>query len=1045
MSKSKRNTRFWRITVAVFWLVATVLSIVTMPNLDQLVREKGQITIPADAESEVAREMLAKMNDNGAETYQLIAVFTSKTNQALTEQQKEEIHQVIEQLKSNEKQLGITKIIAHFDNEQLEKQLVSEDGTTILTQIYVEKDHGTITDVVNDLNSFMTTKNVKTYLTGNEVVMEDFVKSSQDGVKKTEIIAVIFIIIVLILVFRSPIIPVVSLLSVGISYLISMGMITHLVDKFNYPFSNFTQVFVVVILFGIGTDYNILLFTRFKEELSKHDKVSLAVKITFKEAGKTVLYSGIAVFIGFVALFLAKFQLYQATSAVAIGIGVLLLVLMTLNPIFMVWLGKKMFYPVKGLDGHKDSRVWAYLSKHSAGRPVLSLLLIGILCVPVLMFYRGELNYNSLLEVDDAYTSKQGVKVIEEHFPAGFSSPVTLMIQSGEKLDNQKSLQSLDEIAEKIFQVNGVASVYSPTRPTGEKITELYINDQTEKLSTGLDKANNGIGEISKGLSTAEKQMNVNNAGDLAKVETLIQGTGDVKTALSQLNGAMNQVTMGINKGAGGAAELEKGLGLVNESLDRLSSGITQLEQGYSDLENGLSLFSSYFASIGQGIEGAKQGFALIEMNMTHLIAAKPELANDLNVQKTIGIARSGQEQLNTLLTQFNQLSAQYQSALNSFKEANAALGKVNEGLKEIKSGVNSLQAGASELKNGLHNGANGSNQINQNVGKLENGLGQINQGQQQLLTGLNGIQEKLGVLKNGLVKSTNGLNEVTNGLADAQSYLKGLSQSQAGEKFYIPLDVLNSEDFQKGLNEYMSGDRQLAKMMIILDVNPYAKEAMPIIQEIQQQVNAALKNSNLQDAKAAIGGKSSQNVDLEQIANSDFYRTAIIMLIGIGLVLLYITRSFWQTLLIIASLLLAYFTALGITEFISSALLGLNSLSLNVPFFGFIMIVALGVDYSIFFMMRYREANDLSPRGIVKAAGHIGAVVISAAIILGGTFAALIPSGILTLIQVATLVMVGLVLLSLVMLPILVPAFFSLTSKIKPTKNSSLEEVAEA
>lgn len=254
MSKSKRNTRFWRITVAVFWLVATVLSIVTMPNLDQLVREKGQITIPADAESEVAREMLAKMNDNGAETYQLIAVFTSKTNQALTEQQKEEIHQVIEQLKSNEKQLGITKIIAHFDNEQLEKQLVSEDGTTILTQIYVEKDHGTITDVVNDLNSFMTTKNVKTYLTGNEVVMEDFVKSSQDGVKKTEIIAVIFIIIVLILVFRSPIIPVVSLLSVGISYLISMGMITHLVDKFNYPFSNFTQVFVVVILFGIGTD-----------------------------------------------------------------------------------------------------------------------------------------------------------------------------------------------------------------------------------------------------------------------------------------------------------------------------------------------------------------------------------------------------------------------------------------------------------------------------------------------------------------------------------------------------------------------------------------------------------------------------------------------------------------------------------------------------------------------------------------------------------------------------------------------------------------------
>ena len=72
-------------------------------------------------------------------------------------------------------------------------------------------------------------------------------------------------------------------------------------------------------------------------------------------------------------------------------------------------------------------------------------------------------------------------------------------------------------------------------------------------------------------------------------------------------------------------------------------------------------------------------------------------------------------------------------------------------------------------------------------------------------------------------------------------------------------------------------------------------------------------------------------------------------------------------------------------------------------------MIVALGVDYSIFVMMRYNELEGDPATKIVTASRHIGGVVLSAALILGGTFAALIPSGVLTLIQVASVVGVAL------------------------------------
>ena len=322
----------WRLASFVLWIIATIIIVTTMPNLDQLVREKGQITIPESAQSNMAEDMLNQMDEDSGERYQIIAVFNSGNDEALTDEQKEEVGKIIKELKNKQLQLGIKDIVTHLDNEQTENQLVSKDRTTILAQLSIEKNDREISEVAKELNKIVDSKNVDTYLTGNRLVVEDFVQSTQDGIKKTEVIAIVFIIVVLILVFQSPIVPFVSLLSVGVSYLVSLGIIAHLVDQFSYPFSNFTQVFLVVILFGIGTDYNILLFTRFKEELVMQEDIWTAVRVTYKTAGKTVLYSALAVFIGFMALILAEFGLYRASSAVAIGVAVLVLVLMTLNP-----------------------------------------------------------------------------------------------------------------------------------------------------------------------------------------------------------------------------------------------------------------------------------------------------------------------------------------------------------------------------------------------------------------------------------------------------------------------------------------------------------------------------------------------------------------------------------------------------------------------------------------------------------------------------------------------------------------------------------------
>ena len=89
---------------------------------------------------------------------------------------------------------------------------------------------------------------------------------------------------------------------------------------------------------------------------------------------------------------------------------------------------------------------------------------------------------------------------------------------------------------------------------------------------------------------------------------------------------------------------------------------------------------------------------------------------------------------------------------------------------------------------------------------------------------------------------------------------------------------------FPKALNTYMSHDRKTAKMTIILDVNPYSKEAMPVIQEINKTIDGTLKGTELNHAKTAIGGTTARNVDLKEVTGQDFLRTATIMLIELRL-----------------------------------------------------------------------------------------------------------------------------------------------------------------
>nr|WP_278781206.1 MMPL family transporter [Limosilactobacillus mucosae] len=1112
------------------WILIVVISIFMLPNVNQLTREHSTISLPANVQSEVASTIGNHWGHHQNNTYQVVAVFNNQDG-TMSKSDQKNVNQTIRYLKRHKSELGIKSMLTPYENSATKKNLISKDKTTELVQLNVSKKKS-VSNINKQLTKAVKTDGIRTYITGADILQDDFSGAIQEGIKKTEVISVIFIFIVLVLVFRSPIVPLISLLTVGVSFITAFSIVTNLVKNFNFPFSNFTQVFMVIVLFGIGTDYNILLYDRFKANLGNGMDKFEAAKNAQWNAGKTILMSGSSILIGFSALGLARFSVYKSAAGVAVGVAVLLIVLLTLNMFFMTTMGKTMFWPVKTFNGESESPFWRFLSKHSLAHPIIALVLVLAVLSPFYFTYQNKLNYDDTAEIADSTPSKQGFLIVQKHFSKGTAEPATLYIKSNHTLDNEKDLKLIDQLTEQIKHTKGVKTVASVTQPSGSKIKKLYVNSQMKTVNNGVSTARNGLGKLSagsqqmtNGLNSAATGTNQLNSG----INSAATGANQLTSGLAQLSSGGNQMTSGLNQLSAGSQQLVNGMNQMSQQLSSQLTGanasqLQQLESGLPQINNGIQQLNSALQSAGTSIDttgiqsnlqnvasqaqiigsqleqagntlksiqgsAGSSSSASLDSVMTQFKAAESqanlndqqkavmegamqqilsgiqsqiasqtnsqtsELASQLqsvaqnlqkagdadqqiriNLQNVAGSASSLQNlntQVATLKAQVAQLAQASNVALpgavsalqqltSGLNQIQSALGQGTNALGQLNTGINKLAAASPQLSNGINSAYSGSQQ-------LSAGMGQLSAGSLQLNTGINKLAQSSPQI-------TNGLNQLNSGLGEGQSYLTGLQKSAAAETFYIPKSVLHSKTFKPAIDNYMSSNRKITKITIVFDTNPSDEKATKDAENISNMARKSLKGTALSNATVAMGGQSSRINDIKNTASGDFVRTAAIMLIGIGIALMLITHSLLQPVYILGSLLLAYISSLSINHWLVGIFMHRSMLAWNTPFFSFIMLIALGVDYSIFLMTRYREIDEnkyLPGERIYYACAIIGTVVISAAIILSGTFAALIPSGIPTLIEVAMTVIVGLIIL-VIILPIVMTSTIYLSYPIR-------------
>ncbi|WP_405976973.1 MMPL family transporter [Streptomyces sp. NBC_00158] len=203
------------------------------------------------------------------------------------------------------------------------------------------------------------------------------------------------------------------------------------------------------------------------------------------------------------------------------------------------------------------------------------------------------------------------------------------------------------------------------------------------------------------------------------------------------------------------------------------------------------------------------------------------------------------------------------------------------------------------------------------------------------------------------------------------------------------------------------------------LKAAPDSDAAKSAVRELRTRVHAVA------GADAIVGGYTAQQYDTERTAARD--RTVIVpvVLAVIWLVLVLLLRSLLVPVLLVATVALNFLATLGVCALVFRHLFGFSGTDASVPLYGFVFLVALGVDYNIFLMSRVREETLTHGvrRGVLRGLTTTGGVITSAGVVLAATFAALMVIPLAFLVQIAFIVAFGVLLDTLVVRSLLVPA----------------------
>jgi len=341
-------------------------------------------------------------------------------------------------------------------------------------------------------------------VTGNAAIGGEMLMAAKESIANTELYTIVLVIVILLLIYRTPMLLTVPLLSIAVSFIISSWLVAlltqvHLLpgmEWFDFKVFKTSRIFIVVILFGAGTDFCLFLIGRYREELARCHDHDWAIAQALAGVGEALTASAMTTVVGLGMMFFADFEKYR-NSGPAIGLCLLitLLTCLTLAPAIMRFMGQVLFWPWGDTRQFVErSRPvsagwWERISQLVCARPGLTLtvvvLLLGIVGFPSL--YKRittgravEVSYDLFGDLDSDRMAKQTALRIREYFPLGESGPLTILAVNPDGQFMESEGQAItNQLAETIFDTDAdVERVFTSEQPLGDRPAGFSISSR---------------------------------------------------------------------------------------------------------------------------------------------------------------------------------------------------------------------------------------------------------------------------------------------------------------------------------------------------------------------------------------------------------------------------------------------------------------------------------------------------------------------------------------------------------------------------------------
>jgi RND superfamily putative drug exporter len=227
---------------------------------------------------------------------------------------------------------------------------------------------------------------------------------------------------------------------------------------------------------------------------------------------------------------------------------------------------------------------------------------------------------------------------------------------------------------------------------------------------------------------------------------------------------------------------------------------------------------------------------------------------------------------------------------------------------------------------------------------------------------------------------------------------------------FFLPPDALTTPDFKVGMNFFMTPDGKGARIVIYHTGEAQSPEGIDQIKAVSAAAQESIKGTSLSNTKLYLAGASSNYRDVQDYSNNDIIIMMLAPFALVFLIVLLITRALVGAIVVLITVILSFAGAYGLSVFIWETLLHTQLHWLTLPI-AFIVLVAVGCDYNLLLLSRYRQEIGAGIKtGLIRTMGSSGGVAITAGFVFAITMLALLSSDVVNIGQAGSTICVGLI-----------------------------------